>query len=84
MFFSMSWLGTRQDALHFCGGNDRQDSRKDQHEREEESEGAQEDAEVHHGGFVESPGRRQKILREADDDDDEALEPHADGYRDGH
>src|SRR5512133_4254127 len=77
-------LRVRQDRLHFRGGDDRQHAGEEQDQGEEDPEGAQEHAEVHHGGLVDAPGGGQEVLVQRDHDDHEALEPHADGDADGH
>jgi len=70
-------LGLRKNTLHFRHRDDRQKADEEQKEGEKEAERAGENAHIHPGGLVVAPGARQEITRQGGDDDDEALEPHA-------
>src|ERR671930_2231165 len=63
---------------HLEDGDDGQEAYEEEHQEEEEADGPEEHREVEDGRRVHAPGGGEEVAVEADRDDDEALEPHAD------
>src|SRR5581483_3182600 len=71
------------DALDLPHRDHGQEADEQREQREEEAEAADQDREVELGWIEHAPARRQEVAVQADDDDYEALEPHADVDHDG-
>src|SRR5882724_12845058 len=69
--------GMRQHFLDLHDGQRRHDADEAQEEEEEPREGADDDGGVGHRRIVRAPGVRVEVEAESEDDDVEALEPHA-------
>src|SRR5215467_2043640 len=67
----------RDQFAHFSNGNRRQSSNKEEKQRYEKSHRANERAVIPERGLVTAPCARIEIARQADDDDDKTLQPHA-------
>src|SRR5690349_14251656 len=74
----------RNEFAHFRDGNRRKNTHEQEEEHDKESDGAGEGGPIPEGWLVAAPGRRCEIACEADDHDDEALEPHAGVDDEGH
>ena len=76
------WIGLRRDAFNFRYGNHGQKPHEKQEQGQEQTKGSDQGPDVHPGGFEIRPVRRQVISVERGDNDDKALEPHANVDRD--
>ena len=74
-------FGLRHNAFDFGHGNHWQESDKQQEEREEQPERPGKGHYIPYGRFIVRPARRQKIVGERGDHDDESFKPHADVYQ---
>src|SRR5258708_22483781 len=67
----------RNKLAHFGDGNRRQSPDKEEEQRNKQTHGADEGAVIPERRLITTPRAGNEIARQADDDDDEALEPHA-------
>src|ERR1022692_2811803 len=67
----------------FRSGNHRQQADEEEEQEQEQADGAKVGEPIPSGGVEDGPRRGKEILRQAADDDDIALEPHADEDDDG-
>src|SRR5262245_38545793 len=74
----MMRVGLRGDAFDFGNGDHREKFYEQKEAREKQSERADVSANIDVGGPVVTAAGREEFAMEADDDDNEALEPHAD------
>src|SRR5205085_6011026 len=63
---------------HLEDGDDGQEAYEEEQKEEEEADGSEEHREVEDGRRVHAPRGGQEVAVEADWDDDESFEPHAD------
>src|SRR6185503_490554 len=67
-----------EHALYLAHGDERQEAREQEEGGEEEPEAAEQGRDLDRRRGVHRPARRQEVAVQRGDDDDEALDPHAD------
>src|SRR6266545_809796 len=72
----------RQHLLHLHDGQRRHHPDEAQEQQEEPRERSRDDGRIRHRRVVRAPGVRVEVEAQAEDDDVEALEPHADQHED--